>query len=180
MIRRQQDCQQKKKDFHGFIFTEFLTKARTWASKAQCKRTSKQKIKKFQEENFFWRWGKKQEEWKLPDQTDYYSIPSLSSEARQKLTEYTPTSLRHASRISGVTPADIDVLTLWIKKNKKMLSNSTDAANNGVAPVLASSSNYTLSRWVTSTPCSSSASATLKTGSKSIWWKKILMNEMKI
>lgn len=62
--------------------------------------------------------AKKQEEWKLPDQIDYYSIPSLSSEARQKLTEYTPTSLRHASRISGVTPADIDVLTLWLKKSK--------------------------------------------------------------
>lgn len=63
--------------------------------------------------------AKKQEEWKLPLQMDYSSIPSLSSEARQKLAEYTPTSLRHASRISGVTPADIDVLALWIKKNSK-------------------------------------------------------------
>jgi tRNA uridine 5-carboxymethylaminomethyl modification enzyme len=59
---------------------------------------------------------KKQEEWVLPDVIDYHSIPSLSSEAKQKLTEYTPTSLRHASRISGVTPADIDVLALWIKR----------------------------------------------------------------
>ena len=63
--------------------------------------------------------AKKQEEWKIPDLIDYHSVPSLSSEARQKLTEYTPTSLRHASRISGVTPADIDVLTLWIKKKSK-------------------------------------------------------------
>lgn len=65
--------------------------------------------------------AKKQEEWKIPDQFDYYSIPSLSSEARQKLTEYTPTSLRHASRISGVTPADIDVLALWLKRKEKTL-----------------------------------------------------------
>ena len=63
--------------------------------------------------------AKKQEEWKIPEQIDYYSIPSLSSEARQKLTEYTPTSLRHASRISGVTPADIDVLSLWLKRKEK-------------------------------------------------------------
>lgn len=62
--------------------------------------------------------AKKKEEWKLPLEIDYYSIPSLSSEARQKLTEYMPTTLRHASRISGVTPADIDVLALWLKKNK--------------------------------------------------------------
>jgi tRNA uridine 5-carboxymethylaminomethyl modification enzyme len=65
--------------------------------------------------------AKKQEEWKLSDQIDYHSIPSLSSEARQKLTEYTPTSLRHASRISGVTPADIDVLALWLKRKEKSL-----------------------------------------------------------
>ena len=63
---------------------------------------------------------KKQEEWKIPDQFDYHSVPSLSSEARQKLTEYKPTSLRHASRISGVTPADIDVLSLWLKRKEKI------------------------------------------------------------
>jgi len=62
--------------------------------------------------------AKKQEKWKIPDQIEYHSIPSLSSEARQKLTEYRPTSLRHAARISGVTPADIDVIALWLKKNK--------------------------------------------------------------
>ncbi len=63
--------------------------------------------------------AKKQEEWKIPIQTDYQTIPSLSSEARQKLKEYAPTSLRHAARISGVTPADIDVLALWLKKKEK-------------------------------------------------------------
>lgn len=68
--------------------------------------------------------AKKQEEWKLPDPIDYHSIPSLSSEARQKLTEYTPTSLRHASRISGVTPADIDVLALWLKRKEKNICSA--------------------------------------------------------
>ncbi|MCF7728937.1 MAG: tRNA uridine-5-carboxymethylaminomethyl(34) synthesis enzyme MnmG [Chthoniobacterales bacterium] len=60
--------------------------------------------------------AKKQEEKKIPNDTDYTIIPSLSSEARQKLTEFSPTSLRQASKISGITPADIDVLTLWLSK----------------------------------------------------------------
>ncbi|KAB2644097.1 MAG: tRNA uridine-5-carboxymethylaminomethyl(34) synthesis enzyme MnmG [Verrucomicrobia bacterium] len=60
--------------------------------------------------------AKKQEEKKIPTDIDYTSIPSLSSEARQKLTEFTPASLRQASKISGITPADIDVLTIWLSK----------------------------------------------------------------
>ncbi|MFI0348487.1 MAG: tRNA uridine-5-carboxymethylaminomethyl(34) synthesis enzyme MnmG [Chthoniobacterales bacterium] len=60
--------------------------------------------------------AKKQEDWKIPNWIDYKSMPSLSSEARQKLSEFMPESLRQASRISGITPADIDVLALWIKK----------------------------------------------------------------
>lgn len=66
--------------------------------------------------------AKKQEERKLPIDIDYKTIPSLSSEARQKLAEFTPTSLRQASRISGITPADIDVLTLWLERTKKNIS----------------------------------------------------------
>jgi tRNA uridine 5-carboxymethylaminomethyl modification enzyme len=60
--------------------------------------------------------AKKQEEKKIPNDVDYRIIPSLSSEARQKLTEFSPTSLRQASKISGITPADIDVLNLWLSK----------------------------------------------------------------
>ncbi|MFZ4115265.1 MAG: tRNA uridine-5-carboxymethylaminomethyl(34) synthesis enzyme MnmG [Chthoniobacterales bacterium] len=60
--------------------------------------------------------AKKQEEKKIPPGINYQEIPSLSSEARQKLTQFTPVSLRQASTISGITPADIDVLTVWLEK----------------------------------------------------------------
>ena len=66
--------------------------------------------------------AKKQEERKIPDDIDYKKVPSLSSEARQKLAEFTPSSLRQASRISGITPADIDVLTLWLERTKRKIS----------------------------------------------------------
>lgn len=69
--------------------------------------------------------SKKQEDWKLPLEIDYYSIPSLSSEARQKLSEYTPSSLRQASKISGITPADIDVLMLWLERNREKNATAT-------------------------------------------------------
>ncbi len=64
--------------------------------------------------------AKKQEEWKLPEGIDYHAITSLSSEARQKLTEFTPSSLRQATNISGITPADLDVLMIWLERDKKM------------------------------------------------------------
>ncbi len=63
--------------------------------------------------------AKKQEEWKLPEEIDYHAITSLSSEARQKLSEFTPSSLRQAANISGITPADLDVLMLWLERGKK-------------------------------------------------------------
>lgn len=62
--------------------------------------------------------AKKQEKWKIPSWVDYKKVPSLSSEARQKLAEYQPSSLRQASRIGGITPADIDVLALWIERGE--------------------------------------------------------------
>ncbi len=63
--------------------------------------------------------AKNQEEKKIPHDIDYEQISSLSLEARQKLAQFTPTSLRQASKISGITPADVDVLTLWLEKIKK-------------------------------------------------------------
>lgn len=58
---------------------------------------------------------KKLERHRLPDDIDYQLIDGLRIEARQKLDKIRPASLGQASRISGVSPADIAVLTVWLK-----------------------------------------------------------------
>ena len=52
----------------------------------------------------------------LPDDIDYMSLIGLRTEARQKLTKIRPKSVGQASRISGVSPADIAALLLYLKK----------------------------------------------------------------
>jgi tRNA uridine 5-carboxymethylaminomethyl modification enzyme len=59
---------------------------------------------------------RRQEEEKIPPGLEYAAIPSLRLEARQKLRDYAPETLGQASRISGITPADLSVLSVWIKK----------------------------------------------------------------
>ena len=53
----------------------------------------------------------------IPETIDYAKIPNLASEARQKLTEIQPTTIGQASRISGVNPADISILMVYLKRN---------------------------------------------------------------
>ena len=53
---------------------------------------------------------------KLNDDIDYSKIHSLSTEARQKLNKIKPKSLGQASRINGVSPADISVLLVYLKR----------------------------------------------------------------
>lgn len=55
---------------------------------------------------------------KIPDAIDYDEIPSLRTEARQKLKEMRPVSVGQASRIAGVSPADISVLLVWLEQRK--------------------------------------------------------------
>lgn len=52
---------------------------------------------------------------KLPKDIDYFSFPSLSMEAREKLTKVQPQNLGQASRISGVNPSDIAALMIYLK-----------------------------------------------------------------
>ena len=53
---------------------------------------------------------------KIPDSIDYDLVPSLRIEARQKLKLYHPVNLGQASRISGVSPADISVLLVYLEQ----------------------------------------------------------------
>lgn len=55
---------------------------------------------------------------KLPQDLDYMQVSALSIEARQKLNRHKPETLGQASRISGITPASISLLTIHLKKNK--------------------------------------------------------------
>ena len=61
---------------------------------------------------------KKEEARLLPAGIDYNAIAGLRLEARQKLCEIRPMSIGQAGRISGVSPADIAVLLIWLEQNK--------------------------------------------------------------
>ncbi|ARX69311.1 MULTISPECIES: tRNA uridine-5-carboxymethylaminomethyl(34) synthesis enzyme MnmG [Bacillus] len=61
---------------------------------------------------------KKMENKKIPVDIDYDAISSIASEARQKLKDVRPLSMGQASRISGVNPADISILLVYIEQGK--------------------------------------------------------------
>jgi tRNA uridine 5-carboxymethylaminomethyl modification enzyme len=56
------------------------------------------------------------EDKQIPDWMDYAKVPSLRTEARQKLAKIQPSTLGQASRISGVSPSDIGILMVWLKR----------------------------------------------------------------
>lgn len=56
----------------------------------------------------------------IPDSIDYNKIDGLRLEARQKLTALRPTNIGQASRISGVSPADISVLVVYMEQQRRM------------------------------------------------------------
>ena len=54
----------------------------------------------------------------IPPEIDYALIPGLRSEARQKLSSFRPDSIGQAGRISGVTPSDVGILTIWLRSGQ--------------------------------------------------------------
>ena len=58
------------------------------------------------------------EEKEIPDDLNYDDIPNIASEAREKLTTIRPTTIGQATRISGVNPADISVLMVYLRKKQ--------------------------------------------------------------
>ncbi len=67
---------------------------------------------------------KKLEDKKLSENIDYSEIKGLRIEARQKLDKIKPTSIGQASRISGVSPADISVLLIYLEQQKNVKNKS--------------------------------------------------------
>jgi len=60
---------------------------------------------------------------KIPDGFDFGEVVGLSSETRQKLSVVRPTSLGQAARVSGVTPADVAVISIWlVKRNLRRIN----------------------------------------------------------
>ena len=62
---------------------------------------------------------KKLEGKKIPEDINYDEIPSLRIEARQKLNMFRPMSVGQASRISGVSPADISVILVYLEQLRR-------------------------------------------------------------
>lgn len=62
----------------------------------------------------------KLEEKLLPEDMDYQQVPSLRDEGREKLAKIRPRSVGQASRISGVSPADISVLLVWLEQQRRL------------------------------------------------------------
>jgi tRNA uridine 5-carboxymethylaminomethyl modification enzyme len=73
---------------------------------------------------------KESEHIRLAEDIDYTQVHGLSSEARQKLMLHRPETIGQASRISGITPATVSILLVYIKrKHKKVLGqNNSEAA----------------------------------------------------
>ena len=55
---------------------------------------------------------------RLPPDLDYDEIVGLRRETRQKLSAIRPTSIGHAAKVSGITPADVSIISIWLQKKK--------------------------------------------------------------
>src|SRR6266496_2281489 len=66
----------------------------------------------------------------IPNWLDYDEIPGLRSETRQKLAAARPSSLGQAARISGITPADVSIISIWLSKNNLRSMSAVDTTVN--------------------------------------------------
>ena len=64
---------------------------------------------------------KKMEHFRIPDNFDYASVHSLKTEACEQLAKIRPISVGQASRIPGVSPADISILMVWVEQYKRQM-----------------------------------------------------------
>jgi len=74
------------------------------------------------------------EDKQIPEWLDFNSIPSLRSEARQKLSKIRPATLGQASRISGVSPADISLVMVWMKRGWQTCSSGDHQHSSSQTP----------------------------------------------
>jgi tRNA uridine 5-carboxymethylaminomethyl modification enzyme len=65
---------------------------------------------------------RKMEKKKIPDDIDYFAIHGIATEAKQKLSKIRPISIGQASRISGVTPADISILLVYLEHYNQVVA----------------------------------------------------------
>jgi tRNA uridine 5-carboxymethylaminomethyl modification enzyme len=65
----------------------------------------------------------KMEKKKIPDDIDYSDIHGIATEAKQKLNKIRPISIGQASRISGVTPADISILLVYLEHYNRVIAS---------------------------------------------------------
>jgi tRNA uridine 5-carboxymethylaminomethyl modification enzyme len=66
----------------------------------------------------------------IPSWLNYHEIPGLRSETRQKLTTARPTSLGQAARISGITPADLAIISIWLSKSNLQIKSTMEMADS--------------------------------------------------
>ena len=105
------DIYKFNKEFHYFddFSTEVLEQLNIIAKYEGYINIQKEQIAEFQ----------KNENLTIPQDFDYSALKGLRIEARQKLSSTKPLTIAQASRISGVSPADINILTIYLKKNKE-------------------------------------------------------------
>ena len=60
---------------------------------------------------------------RIPDTFDFQAVAQLRREAKEKLTRIRPADLGQASRISGITPADLTILLLYLKEPERMAND---------------------------------------------------------